>query len=78
MRKRGLSHEVDLLLDSNLIQSPAILKNSSSWIQKKYESLDSRLIDFLDYLNEDKDNQSQLITDFQEYYFGEKPVIPED
>ena len=81
VRKRVFSHE----LHSQQIGSHPILQSHQSpsvfsqdqWSSTQYESLDAKIIAFLDFLNEDKENQSQLINQFDDYYLSEKPEIPE-
>lgn len=74
-RKRGLSYETDLFVEGAL--SP-LTRKYDQWGQRKFENLEEKLNDWLAEMHKNKDNQSQLILDFQDYYFGEKPIIPLD
>lgn len=44
----------------------------------KFENEEERISKFIDFLNNDPDNQSQLVSDFQEYYFELKPILKVD
>ena len=48
------------------------------WSQRKFENLEERINSWLEEMHKNVGNQSQLIVDFQDYYFGEKPIIPID
>ncbi len=39
------------------------------WNFKKFETLEEKINNFLECFNKDVDNQSQLINDFEDYYF---------
>lgn len=49
--------------------------SQENWLEKKYDSLDQRLIALIELLTKNPENQSQLISDFQEYYFEQKPIM---
>ena len=52
------------------------MQSQDKWHTTQFNSLDEKLISFLDYLNEDKENQSTLINHFEDYYLSEKPMLP--
>ena len=37
--------------------------------------MDEKIISFISFLHDDPENQSQLLNDFQSFYFGEKPML---
>lgn len=51
------------------------VKPIDPWSSLQFENEDDRIGSFLDYLHKDQDNQSNLISDFQEYYFFQKPIF---
>mmetsp|Transcript_16326 Transcript_16326/g.27600 ORF Transcript_16326/g.27600 Transcript_16326/m.27600 type:complete len:366 (+) Transcript_16326:581-1678(+) len=52
--------------------------SQENWIEKKFETLDEKIISFIEFLHSNPENQSQLVGDFQEFYFESKPVLPNE
>ena len=48
------------------------------WSTKKFETIEEKINYFIESFNTDYDNFSQLINDFEDYYFTSKPIIPND
>lgn len=40
------------------------------WSEMEFDNEEERISKFIDFLNNDPDNQSQLLLDFQDYYFS--------
>lgn len=72
VRTRGLSSELPMM---NQLQSP-LMKGVDTWSSLKFETLEERIDSFLQYMNLDPVNQSQLLEQFKEWYFNEKPILP--
>lgn len=74
VRKRGMSDETDLMADAF---SP-LTRVTVQWNQRKFKNVEERINSWLEEMHTNVGNQSQLIGDLQDYYFGEKPIIPVD
>lgn len=78
-RKRGISHDDELISakSANLtLVSPQF--REEKWSEMTFENEEERISKFIDILNNDPDNQSQLVSDFQDYFFGSKPILKVD
>lgn len=49
--------------------------SNEQWASTKFKNEEERISSFLEHLNKDQENQSQLLSDFQEYYLTEKPIL---
>lgn len=56
LRKRGVSHDDDLIGQSTIVMSQ--IANVTHWRDIKFENEEDRISKFIDFLNNDPDNQS--------------------
>ena len=77
LRKRGVSHDDEVIG----AKSKALLVSfmpEEHWKDIKHENEEERIAKFIDFLNNDVNKQTQLLDDFQEYYFDQKPLLKVD
>ena len=73
MRSRIHSH------DDNPKEYTKILANlPQRWADLTFENEDERVSKFIEYLHNDPENLSSLISEFEEWYFGKKPILQID
>jgi len=61
--------------EAGLNKSRRKSNTSERWIDKIFPTMDDKIISFIDYLDKEPENQSQLILDFQTDYFTEHPML---
>ena len=77
-RNRGLSHEEKLPAQQQSLLLGISKNNSDKWVDMKFENNDERITKFIEFLHNDPQNRSQLISDFQEWYLDKKPILSMD
>lgn len=77
-RNRGQSHEEKLDSKKQSLLLGISKNNSDKWVEMKFENEDERITKFIEFLHNDPQNRSQLISDFSDWYLDEKPILSKD
>jgi hypothetical protein len=78
MQKRSTEGESNGLRESSIPITVNSCSSQDTWLEMKFESMDLRIISLIEFLDKHPENQSQLISDFQQYYFDQKPILSKD